>query len=637
METFQSIIFDSHDEQFRCPQGAIAQGDSLVLRIFVSRALSPYGVTLRLWKDDQEFLYNMIRTNSFDHTPYGDFLEEYSINVSCETLGLMWYCFIVNTPVKPLYCLNNPSLLGGKGDVCESIDYNRSFQITVYKNDFTTPLWAKGATMYQIFPDRFYKKGGFLSKKHENLHENWFDEPDYKIDQALGYYPANDFFGGNFKGIEEKLDYLKSLNVDVVYLNPVFEAFSNHRYDTGDYETVDSLLGTNEDFIHLLKSAKKKGIRIILDGVFSHTGSDSKYFNRNGNYNTLGAYQSKDSPYYDWYDFEEFPNKYDSWWGVWSLPCVKELTPAYMDYILKNKNSIIKRWIKAGLSGWRLDVADELPDEFLVELRKCVKEADADALILGEVWEDASNKVSYNELRKFLWGEELDTVMNYPLKNAIVDFLTEKISANDFKLRVLSLRENYPESTFYCLMNFLSTHDSERILTRLCTSAENMLREEQAVYVPDEDTFIKAKALSKLAALIVFMLPGMPFIYYGDEAGLTGLKDPFNRKTFPWGKEDNELMDWYKTVSNLRNEILKEGKLYIDTAGSLLSIRRSLKGKWRYALINPTDTTVETLLDISYFRNAPELLCDTGCGVQFSLRENGYYLLLPPRSAAVFK
>jgi glycosidase len=186
-------------------------------------------------------------------------------------------------------------------------------------------------------------------------------------------------------------------------------------------------------------------------------------------------------------------------------------------------------------------------------------------------------------------------------------------------------------------MNFLSTHDSERILSRFCTSAENMSREEQAAYVPSEQDFIKAKALTKLAALIIFMLPGMPCIYYGDEAGLTGLKDPFNRKPYPWGKEDSELLNWYKTISNLRDDVLKEGKLFIDTAGSLLSIRRSFNGDWRYALINPTDNTVETLLDLSYFKCEPTLICDSGCGMQFSARENGYYLLLPPRSAAVFK
>lgn len=637
METFQSVIFNSHDEQFRCPQGAITLGDSITLRIFVSKALSAYGVTVRLWVNDEEKLLAMTRTNFFDHTPYGDFLEEYSINVSCETLGLMWYYFIVYTPAKPIYCLNNSSMLGGIGNICEYQDTSRSFQITVINEGYKTPDWAKGAVMYQIFPDRFNKNAFSGDLTGRNFHTNWNDEPDYKIDEKLGYYPANDFFGGNFKGIEDKLDYLKSLNVDVLYFNPIFKSYSNHRYDTGDYECVDPALGTMEDFASLCKKAKEKGIRIILDGVFSHTGSDSRYFNRESNYSELGAYQSEKSPYYDWYDFKEFPNKYDCWWGVWSLPCVKEMTPSYVKYIITDENSIIKRYINLGISGWRLDVADELPDEFLKILRQEVKKTDENALILGEVWEDASNKVSYNTQRKFLWGEELDSVMNYPLKNAVVDYLTEKISGREFCDKILSLRENYPEEAFYCLMNFLSTHDSERILTRLITSAENMTREEQAEYIPDKYKLIEAKALSKLAALIIFTLPGMPSIYYGDEAGLQGLKDPFNRKPYPWGREDKELLNWYKTVSNLRDDVFKYGKLKLDVAGSLLSIRRNLNGDYRYVLINTTDDNVETLLDISYFKNTPEMICDTGCGLQFQERENGYYLLLPARSGVVFK
>ena len=637
METFQSVIFNSHDEQFRCPQGAIALGDSITLRIFVSKVLSAYGVTLRLWENDEEKLLAMTRTNTFDHTPYGDFLEEYTINVSCETLGLVWYYFIVYTPAKPLYCLNNQLMTGGEGEIKEYQDTSKSFQITVIENDYKTPDWAKGAIMYQIFPDRFFRNAASGDLSGRIFHENWADSPEYRIDESLGYYPANDFFGGNFKGIEDKLDYFKALNVDVLYLNPVFKSYSNHRYDTGDYETVDSALGTNEEFISLCRKAKEKGIRIILDGVFSHTGSDSRYFNRENSYDSLGAYQSESSPYYDWYDFENFPDKYDCWWGVWSLPCVKEMAPSYVKYILTDENSIVKRWIKVGISGWRLDVADELPDEFLKILREEVKKTDEDALILGEVWEDASNKISYNTQREFLWGNELDSVMNYPLKNAIVDYLTQKISGKEFCNKVLSLRENYPKEAFYCLMNFLSTHDSERILTRLVSSAENMTREEQAKFVPDEYKLIEAKALSKLAALIIFSLPGMPSIYYGDEAGIQGMKDPFNRKTYPWGREDNELLNWYKTVSSIRDEAFRYGNLSLDVAGSLLSIRRNYNGQRRYVLINPTDDTVETLLDLTYFRNTPEIVCDTGCGMQFQERENGYYLLLPARSGAVFK
>ncbi len=633
MEAFQGIIFNSHSSHFRSPQGAIKKGDKLSLRILVSKGLSAYGVTLRLWENENEKLLNMTRTNVFSHTPYGDFLEEYSINVSCETLGLVWYQFIINTPTKPYFCVNCDQMLGGRGVIKEYQDLGHSFQITVYDASFSVPKWAKGAIMYQIFPDRFNKKGEFGDLSQRRVHENWTDSPDYLIDEALGYYPANDFFGGNLKGIEDRLDYLKSLNVDVIYLNPVFEAHSNHRYDTGDYEKIDRVLGTNQDFEVFCAKAKEKGIRVILDGVFSHTGSNSKYFNRNGEYDSLGAYQSTESPYYSWYDFEEFPDKYDCWWDIWSLPCVKETEESYQNYILTDANSIAKRWLRAGASGWRLDVADELPDSFLRTLRSSVKEQDPDALILGEVWEDASNKISYDTQREFLFGQELDTVMNYPLRNAILDFLLQDCSAEEFCLRVLSLRENYPKDTFECLMNFLSTHDLERFTTRLTKNCVGLSREAQAGYSPDEHELLTAKALHKIGAMLIFALPGMPCIYYGDEAGLTGCKDPFNRKPYPWGQEDKELLNWYRTVTNMRDEVFRYGKLYLESAGCLLSVRRELGSSYRYVLANPLDEAVETLFDTSYFKDEPEIICQTDAGVQLSLRENGWYLLVPPRCA----
>ena len=637
MEAFQGVIFNSHDDFFRSPQGAVRSGDQLRLRILISKALSAYGVTLRLWDNGVERLLNMTRRNIFDHTPYGDHLEEYSLNVSCETSGLLWYYFIINTPVKPFYLVNNLEMLGGKGELLSFADQSRSFQITVTERDFSVPKWAQGAIMYQIFPDRFFKAEGFGNSEGKRMHENWQDEPDYKINEEKGYYPADDFFGGNLMGICQKLDYLKSLNVDVIYLNPIFEAYSNHRYDTGDYEKIDKLLGTEDTLRLLCEEAKKRGIRVILDGVFSHTGSDSRYFNREGSYDELGAYQSADSKYYDWYDFESFPHKYDCWWDVWSLPCVKEMTPSYVDYILTNENSIVKRWLRTGVSGWRLDVADELPDEFLKILRQSVKGENPDALILGEVWEDASNKVSYNTERQFLFGNELDSVMNYPLRNAVVSLLLEKITPSEFIDRIYSLRENYPRETFYSLMNFLSTHDLQRITSFFTGDTEHLNREEQAEYKPSREALLSAVNLHRLAALMIFILPGMPCIYYGDEAGLTGLKDPFNRKTYPWGNENTELLKWYQLLSSSRDEVLRFGEMNLDSAGSLLSIVRTYNGERRYGLINPTDTEIETLLDATYFKNDPQLLFCSAEGLQFSIRENGYYLLLPAKSGALFK
>ncbi|MBP5661945.1 MAG: glycoside hydrolase family 13 protein, partial [Clostridia bacterium] len=595
MESVASVIFDSHNEDFRSPQGAIPCGSAVTLRVLVSKALDAYGVTLRLWEDEEEQLLNMLHGRDYTETPYGAFFEEYTICVSRETPGPIWYEFVVNTPGKPLTVCNPADGLGGRADVLDRPVSARSFQLSFVQNTFSVPEWAKGAILYQIFPDRFFRAPGYGDSAGRKMHESWQEDPAWQIDPDKGYYPADDFFGGNLKGIEQKLDYLKSLHVDVLYLNPIFAAYSDHRYDTADYEQIDSLLGTQEDLESLCATAAARGIRVLLDGVFSHTGSDSKYFNREGRFDTLGAYQSPDSPYYEWYTFKQFPNEYDCWWGVWSLPCVKEMTPSYLAYMLKNEDAVVKKWLRAGVSGWRLDVADELPDAFLKELRQSVKEEKPDALILGEVWEDASKKISYGARREFLYGDELDSVMNYPLRNAIVSFLRQEISGDDFCRVVLSLRENYPEESFFCLMNFLSTHDLERITTRLAVSAETMTREEQAYLTLTDEQRQIALGLHKLAVLLVFALPGMPSIYYGDEAGVEGAKDPFNRKPYPWGRENNGLLEWYRTVAALRDDVMKRGSLYLDTAGSLLSVRRRLDVQWRYVLLNVSDETAETL------------------------------------------
>ncbi|MDE6676401.1 MAG: glycoside hydrolase family 13 protein, partial [Clostridia bacterium] len=291
----------------------------------------------------------------------------------------------------------------------------KSWQLTVFEESYKTPDWMKGGIMYQIFPDRFYKSGENPIAGNKILREDWGGLPSYKPN-SHGKVLNNDFFGGNLNGIYEKIDYLKKLNVSVIYLNPIFEAYSNHRYDTGDYMKIDPLLGTTEDFDRLVKKAKDLGIRIILDGVFNHTGDDSRYFNKYGNYKEeLGAHQSPDSRYIDWYCFDEYPSKYTSWWGIETLPAVNERSKSYQNFIFGH-DGVLKNWLRHGIGGWRLDVADELPDFFLEKLRTAVKEESPEALIIGEVWEDASNKISYDERRRYLLGTELDSVMNYPLK-----------------------------------------------------------------------------------------------------------------------------------------------------------------------------------------------------------------------------
>lgn len=636
MEAFEGIIFDSHSEVFRRPQGAVPRGKTLELSVFVSAGLSPQGVTARLWQNGAERLLPMEPKRFFAHTPYGDFLQEFRLNVSCETIGLFWYQFIVDTPEGRLYAGNREDRLGGACCVRREPDYRFGYRVNVADEAFSVPEWAKGAVMYQIFPDRFFRAENAGDPSGKRMHQTWEEPPDYLPDPKKGYYAADDFFGGNLKGIEQKLPYFKSLHVNVLYINPIFKAYSNHRYDTGDYETIDPLLGTRQDFEELCAAAERLGIRVILDGVFSHTGSDSRYFNREGTYPDLGAYQSQESPYYSWYDFSDFPKKYDCWWGVWSLPCVREMTPSYTDYMLLKKDSIVRRWLKSGASGWRLDVADELPDEFIALLRRCAKEEKSDALLIGEVWEDAADKISYGRQREFLFGQSLDSVMNYPLRQAIIALLTGEISAENFCRRVLSLRENYPPQTFACLMNFLSTHDTARITTRLAGDTQKLSREEKAGYRVEGAALLKAKALHKLGALLLYALPGMPCIYYGDEAGLEGCEDPFNRGTYPWGREDEVLLAWYRALGKMRDDTFRLGSLQLYAAGPLVSVRREYNGERRCVLLNPTDSCAETLLDASYFKTEPRLLLDTGGGVQFAPRENGWYLLLPPYGGAVF-
>ena len=282
---------------------------------------------------------------------------------------------------------------------------------------------------------------------------------------AEGKVLNNDFFGGNIRGILEKLDYLQSLHVTVLYLNPIFRSFSNHRYDTGNFMEIDPTFGTEEEFARLVEECRKRGIRIMLDGVFNHTGDDSLYFNKYGRYPGVGAYQSKDSKYYAWYNFIHYPEKYSAWWGIDNLPAVNEECPSYADYIT-GENGVIRYWLKYSLGGFRLDVADELPDEFIEKIRQAVKAADPEAVVLGEVWEDASNKIAYSKRRKYFWGKELDSVMNYPLKDAIIQFILSG-DTSLFRQTVAMLRDNYPKSVLDSLMNILGTHDTARILTAL--------------------------------------------------------------------------------------------------------------------------------------------------------------------------
>ncbi|MBR3750921.1 MAG: glycoside hydrolase family 13 protein [Clostridia bacterium] len=613
MEAYPTVIHDSRSARFRTPQGAVAAGTSVTINIF-----APYvgGVTLRLWENGEQ-LVKMQRTND----------GMFTATVLCSKPCLLCYYFILHTDNRDEFYLNAPDMLGGVGEHAEQCDSMRSYSITVFDKDFKTPDWCAGGVMYQIFPDRF-NSAGKGDPTGKRMHKGWNEAPEYLPIAPKDYYAADDFFGGDLKGIEEKLDYLADMGVSIIYLNPIFKSYSNHRYDTGDYESIDPLLGTNDNFAHLCKCANERNIRIILDGVFSHTGSDSRYFNRENTYPEKGALNGTDSKYYPWYSFESYPNKYDCWWGVWSLPCVNETEPSYMDYILRDEDSIVKRWLRAGASGWRLDVADELPDEFLFELRKQIKGEDPEALIIGEVWEDASKKESYGHLRPYLQGAQLDSVMNYPLRKAVLDYLLNR-DAEKFARSVLSLRENYPPQVFNRLMNFVSTHDTERACTLLgeAPHKDTVDKHFQSKFLLSQDAEAVAKARLQLAYAILFLLPGIPCVYYGDEDYAQGYADPFNRAPKSWSKQGMQQL--LKQLARIHKRAEDFNDLAIIPCGSALCIKRgNIIG-----IINPTDCELEQMLDISLLKSGKLELTNGSCTL--SVREQGMYLLLDTYSFCV--
>ena len=484
----------------------------------------------------------------------GENEEWWGIDYTFQNVGLYFYHFIYDTPFG-----SNRIFLSSAG-LGHFASEGKEWQQTVYSPDLTTPDWVKGGIMYQIFPDRFNYSG----EKKENvpndriIHGNITDTPVWKPDEN-GEILNNDYFSGDLKGIKEKLPYLKYLGTTILYLNPIFEAHSNHRYNTADYSKIDPLLGNENDFKDLCKEAEKYGIKVILDGVFSHTGSDSIYFNREKRYDSIGAYNSKESEFYPWFSFNN-DGTYKSWWGIDTLPETNEENDDYIEFIT-GKNGILEKWLELGASGYRLDVADELPDKFIDALYKSVKAHNKENFIIGEVWEDATNKFSHGGRRRYLLGNQLDSVMNYPFANAILDFMRYGVAEN-FMETVVSICENYPKPALDSLMNHIGTHDTARILTRLVNfQLEHKPRDIQADFRLSEKELSFAKELLKTATVLQYTLPGFPSIYYGDEAGLQGGSDPFNRAFYPWGNEDKSLINWYKKLGEIRLSLpcLKDG------------------------------------------------------------------------------
>ena len=531
------FLFEIYLSGKKLPSAALPEGENAVFRFFVSRSLGAFRFRALILNDQsgerQDASAHWVELKNGYDVYEAAFCSEkdalYFLSASFEsTQGIRAFIFPDGEDALP---------------------------VTVYRTGFSTPDWLKGGIIYQIFPDRF----AVSKKKKTKLREDavfkcdWANDiPDFP-EKPGDAFANNCFFGGSLYGIAEKLDYLKSLGVTTVYLNPIFEAASNHKYDTGDYFKVDDSFGGEDGLKTLISEIKKRDMHLILDGVFNHTGDDSVYFNRYGRYGSLGAYQSKDSPYYGWYDFKSYPDEYASWWGVKILPSIKKTSDSFREFICGEKG-VIRHYLRLGIDGWRLDVADELSDGFLDALRNASKEEKKDPLIIGEVWEDASYKIAYGSRRKYFRGTQLDSVMNYPLRNAIIDYLISG-SAEKISRCASSLYLHYPKDVSDVLMNHLGTHDTERILNVLASDGSvNMTNRELSTYKMSQSDRARGKELLKLAAFLLYTLPGVPSVYYGDEAGVEGGRDPFNRMPYPWGNEDCELIDHFTSLGRLRSQ-----------------------------------------------------------------------------------
>lgn len=603
-------MFDSKLTEYKRPFGAVPLGEEVCFHVALPKTVAAEKLSLCVYHEEQ-----LLQEIPMVLCQVNEDRNWYTASLYPKEAGLYFYSFSYEAKGEQVHL--NPD-----AEYCAVQNGSARWQLTVYEPQ-PSPSAIGDGIYYQIFPDRFRRSGQQKQGVPADrcVRDDWGQLPIFWNNEQ-GVFDCNDYFGGDLQGIIEKLDDLRALGVSCLYLNPIFEAHSNHRYNVADYKKIDPLLGSEDDFKQLCQEAKQRGIAVILDGVFSHTGSDSLYFNKEGRYGAnKGAYRDPDSPYRPWYQFTQYPEQYESWWGFETLPNVKEEQEEYLNFICRDDDSVVHHWMNAGASGFRLDVADELPDIFLDEIRKAVKSHGEDKVLIGEVWEDASNKIAYGQRRRYLLGKQLDSVMNYPFRTAVLDYMRQG-NGTKFLQRIRSIVENYPESTLSCAMNPLSTHDTERALTVLAGEAcQERDRYWQAAqhYLPKEAYEKGLKAL-KLAYCLLYFLPGVPSLYYGDEAGLSGYGDPFNRCCYPWGFENHDLVAWFRRLGQMRKQIsfLKQSHWipYLATEQMVSFLRYQSDKQQLLLAVNRSEEPCTLSLPPIFASQTPTLLCggyEKGC------------------------
>lgn len=571
----ETIYYNSWFSFHKKPFGAVKKGTEVAFSIFVPDKTTEVSLVVKTSDPTlgkESYPMKKSRPSYYD--------VSYKVKSSPE---LYFYYFEITLKVEEgyhTYYYGAKERNSGEGTIYSNEYEVRPYQLTSYTQEEKAPDWYLQSVFYQIFPDRFFngnEDGQVMApKKNSFLYGQVTDDPMY-IKNSQGEILRWDFYGGNLKGILKKLPYLKELGVNGIYLNPIFLATSNHRYDTSDYLKIDPMLGTEEEFVTFVKTLHAEGFHLILDGVFSHVGKDSLYFNKNGDYGlNTGAYQRKDSPYFPWFTFFHYPDDYKTWWGIKDLPEVNKENKAYQEFIYGDENSVLEKWNSLGVDGWRLDVADELPDAFIAGIRHNL-DSYSEKVLIGEVWEDASNKISYGQRRRYILDHMLHGVMNYPFRQIILDLINQEKKPAEIAAELMTIKENYPKDILLNNLNNIGTHDTERILTLLKENPKKV----------------------NLACGMMFMLPGIPCIYYGDEAGLTGGKDPENRKFFPWDSQQPEIFHSYQKWTNYRinSTILKTGDFLPFYSEHLFGICRYTEAGYTLYVFNPTNQVQKVLVE----------------------------------------
>jgi cyclomaltodextrinase / maltogenic alpha-amylase / neopullulanase len=601
-----SLKFNSHLDEHKAPFGALIPGSTVSLSVSALPGVSSMQLVTeaRLLEGNQERLeYTELARLPMRKTTHADG-ERWSASWTLPQMGVYGYWFEVDIGGRKFALQNNTEALhwtrekgvGGAasvGDLPIQLRSIRRFRQTVYAADFKVPDWAADAVYYYIFPDRF-RNGDARNdpkpgrdryhNKTVEFHRQWLDKP-FKPGTGDGSDAVfnNDFFGGDLAGIIQKLDYIKSLGANTIYMTPVFKAASNHKYDTADYSQVDPAFGRTADFERLTREATKRGLRVLPDTSLNHTGSDSIYFNRFGNYGRGGAFQNGKinarSPYASWYSFDASqtePNKqFKGWVGVADLPELDKSAASFRQFAFGDaQQGVMQSWLNRGASGWRMDVAPWVPDDFWRQWRLAIKAHKPDAITVAETWFDAS---------KFLLGDTFDSTMNYIFRNAVLDYAGGG-KAQDLVNQLEHLREAYPTQAWHALMNLVSSHDQARALHVL---GWKDAQDTSAVVA-------RAKQRLLLVTFIQMTMPGAPAIYYGDEVGVTGGEDPYNRGTYPWadkgGKPDQAILTEFQKLTQLRRDhaVLRHGSsqapLFVDA--HVVVFARRLGASWALTAIN---------------------------------------------------